>query len=335
MKDVAFACFALLCLATPALAGVVVDSPVNGSVITSPFSLSAKIQQCSGQTIAAMGYSLDYGTTTIVKGVAAMAMPVNASPGGHTLHVRAWGNSGAICITDVAITVTAVTAAVPPNARSNSGLQALDSWIAAQDLGTPGEAAGAMSMSGKPAVSGHALHFTTTYADYGGERYSVAFGDDTEAENFLYDAYIYIANSTSGIMNIEMDLNQVMANGQTVIYGVQCDGWTGTWDYTTNAGTPQNFSDEWLHSSASCSPQNWSAHAWHHVQLFYSRDTTGDVTYHYVELDGNVQTIEATAPSAFALGWGPVLLTNFQVDGGTFAGGTTNLYLDNLTVSRW
>jgi hypothetical protein len=34
-----------------------------------------------------------------------------------------------------------------------------------------------------------------------------------------------------------MDMNQVMPNGQIVIFGFQCDGWSGTWDYTANKGT--------------------------------------------------------------------------------------------------
>jgi len=39
-------------------------------------------------------------------------------------------------------------------------------------------------------------------------------------------------------------------------------------------------------------------------------------------------------PSAFALGWGPTLLTNFQIDGlGGY--GTANVYIDKLTISRW
>ena len=78
----------------------------------------------------------------------------------------------------------------------------------------------------------------------------------------------------------------------------------------------------------------WSTNAWHHVQVYYSRDSSGNVTYHSVWLDGPQQNINATVNSAFALGWGPVLLTNFQVDG-LGASGAPIAYLDNLTVSRW
>jgi hypothetical protein len=58
------------------------------------------------------------------------------------------------------------------------------------------------------------------------------------------------------------------------------------------------------------------------------------VTYQAVWFDGAKQTINATVPSAFALGWGSVLLTNFQIDG-LGASGTATVYLDELTVYRW
>jgi len=40
-------------------------------------------------------------------------------------------------------------------------------------------------------------------------------------------------------------------------------------------------------------------------------------------------------PSAFALGWGPTLLTNFQVDSATSGKSSSTVYLDELTISRW
>jgi hypothetical protein len=129
-------------------------------------------------------------------------------------------------------------------------------------------------------------------------------------------------------------MNQVVANGQTVIFGFQCDGYSNTWDYTENAGTPASPNDKWVHSSQSCNPRNWAPNQWHHVQIAYSRDAAGNATYQSVWLDGAQQDINATVPASFALGWGSVLLTNFQVDG-LGVGGTITAYLDNLTIYRW
>ena len=120
-----------------------------------------------------------------------------------------------------------------------------------------------------------------------------------------------------------------------MIFGFQCDGWAGIWDYTENAGTPTAFVDRWVNSSAACNVKNWSQNAWHHVQISYSRDDDGNITYQSVWLDGNQQQINATVPSAFALGWAPSLITNFQVDSILPGSSSSTVYLDNLTISRW
>jgi hypothetical protein len=191
-----------------------------------------------------------------------------------------------------------------------------------------------MELVANPSRSGQAREFDTTYTNSGGERYYVSFGADTTATNFFYDVWVYLPALPAEIGNLEFDMNQVMANGQTVIYGFQCDGYSSTWDYTENAGTPAVPVDHWAHSSASCNVQNWSINTWHHLQVSYSRDDDGNVTYDSVWLDDTQQSINATVPSAFALGWGSTLLTNFQVDGrGT--SGSSEVYFDSMTVSRW
>jgi hypothetical protein len=211
----------------------------------------------------------------------------------------------------------------------------LGTWEASQDSGgSSGSASGATSIVNTPSLSGNARAFNTSYSSSGDERYYASFGADTAATNFWYDVWIYVASPSVDVANLEMDMNQVMANGQTVIFGVQCDGYSGTWDYTANQGTPENPSDVWLHSTAACNPRNWATNAWHHVQMNYSRDDAGNVTYKSVWLDGVQQSLNVTVPSAFALGWGSTLLTNFQVDG-LGASGSATVYLDNLSVYRW
>jgi hypothetical protein len=327
----------VLCLlagvAAPAFAGITVNSPANNTGVNSPFTLSANAAKCSSQTVTSMGYALDSNSSpTTVSGDVLEAV-VNAPAGAHTLKIMAWGAKGATCVSDVAITVLAAPN-IPQDAISVSSLQTLSNWQAADDAGTTGTAHGTMTLTGSPSYGGEALEFVTRFTNGGGERYYATFGDDTTASNFVWDGWVYLTKSVSSIANIETDMNQVMENGQTVIYGVQCDGYSNTWDYTINAGTPQNPVDEWVHSSAPCNVSTWSIKKWHHVQIAYSRDSSGNVNYQSVWLDGVQSPLNATVPSAFALGWGPVLLTNFQVDGlGT--SGSSTVYLDDLTVYRW
>ena len=336
--------------ASPA-GGVSVSEPANNSTVSSLFALDANSTSCFSQAISAMGYSLDDSASTAIVYATSIAASVTAAAGAHVLHVKSWGNAGAACSTDVSISVSGSGSTtiggssaapsggsgpyVPSNAASVSNIQALGDWVSVFDSGTYGSAAGAMAMVGSPSLSGNALELYTTYTYYGGERYYASFGDDTTSSNFVYDGWVYLDNSSGSIANLEMDVNQVMPNGETVIFGFQCDGWAGTWDYTENAGTPTAPVDHWVNSSAPCNARTWAQNTWHHVQVGYSRDDYGNVTYQSVWLDGNQQQINATVPSAFALGWAPTVVTNFQVGSIAPGASSSTVYLDNLTISRW
>jgi hypothetical protein len=396
-------------------ASMIVKSPVPSATVSSPFSLSATAAVCSSQSVNAMGYSLDTSSTTTTVMAQSLQAAVAAAAGAHTLHVKAWGNAGSVCVTNVALTVgsassgTAATPAfspgpgtftsaqkvslsdatagttihyttdgsapttssaiysgpisvaasavieaiavapgyttsglaradytisksssgpvIPPGATASSTIQTLDSWHFNHDAGTPGNAVGATSLVSTPSLSGSARRFDSSYTDDGGEIYSVSYADDTTSMNFVYDGWVWI-DAGSSIANLEMDSNQVIANGQTVIYAFQCSGDAGVWEYS-GAGA------KWVHSSQPCNPSKWETNVWHHVQISYSRDDAGYVTYQSVWLDGTEQAINATVPSSFALGWQVgVVQTQFQLDGiGT--SGSSTVYLDNLTISRW
>jgi hypothetical protein len=324
-------------LAVPAFAGVIVNSPANNAAVASPFKLSADAASCSSQAVSTMGYSLDNSSDTTIVDGSSIDTSLLSGAGAHTLHVKAWGGDGSSCVTDVAITVTTAPTSeslVPTDATSIKSIQVSGDWHAIHDTGGKGSASGATSVVSSPAHSGSARKFVTEFKDSGDERYTVSFGDDESATNFLYDGWVYLTSSSKAIGNVEMDLNQVIPNGQTVIFGFQCDGWSGTWDYTRNGGSAAHWKDEWVHSGARCNPRSWSINTWHHVQISYSRNDDGDVTYNSVWLDDSEQKLNVKVFSAFALGWGPTLLTNFQVDG-LGSSGSNTVYLDDLVIYRW
>jgi hypothetical protein len=326
--------FYLAILVVPCFAGVIVNSPANNSEVSSPFSLSAYTSLCSGQQVGATGYSLDSSTYTTVFNAPAITTTVSASAGGHTLHVKAWGVSGASCVTDVALTVR-TGSSVPSNSSSVSSLQAMSGWSAIHDPGTPGSSSGWSAITSSPSRSGAARKFSMSYSYYGGERYSISFGDDEAAANFIFDTWVYIPSPNTNLVNLEMDLNQVLSEGQTVIYGMQCDGWSGTWDISVNKGTTTHPSTQWAHTGAKCNVRGWSTNTWHHVQLSYSRNDTGWITYKSVSLDGSQQAINTTVLGAYSLGWAPTLLANVQIDGATSGSGSASAIFDDLTVYRW
>jgi hypothetical protein len=313
-----------------------VTVPVSGATVGSPFSLAAAGTLCSGKAITSVGYSLDSSSTTTTQSGTSLTANVSAKAGSHTLHVKSWGN-GASCSTSVSIQVSTAAngPSIPSTATATKLIQNLDAWSAAHDAGTTGTSSGTMSMVSSPSMSGSARKFATKYTSYGGERYNVELAHDATATNFVYDAQIYLASPSSDISNIEMDLNQVLTNGNTVIYGFQCDAWSKTWDYCENSGSISNSKAHWIHSNQTCNPQKWAANTWHHVQLQYSRDSTGNVTYNGVWLDGVEQQLNVTVLSAFGLGWGQSLNSNFQIGGFTSTSGSSTVYLDDVTLYSW
>ena len=223
---------------------------------------------------------------------------------------------------------------IPPNAISETQVQLLPNWRMKHDPGTPGSSTGAMAVVSDPSLSGQAQQFYTTFSSSGGELYSLTYGTDSAPENFVYDAQVWIDEGTE-IANLEMDNNQVIPNGDTVIYAFQCSGNAKVWEYSSNSGTPTAPVVTWLRSTAPCNPANWTTNTWHHVQISYSRDNVGNVTYHSAWLDGVESPINETVNSDFTLGWAAgTLITNFQVDGAG-ASGSATVYLDNLTIYRW
>jgi hypothetical protein len=347
MQNLSLACLALMAAAIPAVAQTVITSPANGSQVSSPFTLNMTASTCSSQPVTAVGYSLDNSSNTSSWPVQYINGPVAAPSGWHTLHVKVWNGAGAVCVTDVSIDVDATpatntasgssgsTSIIPAGAVNVSSIQTLGNWITIHDGGTSGSSSGTTNLASSPSMTGTSRLFANQFNNFGGQRYSVQFDDDANSQNFFYDAWVYIAGSAAGFSNLEFDLDQTMPNGQTVIMGFQCDSWIQRWDYAVNGGSPTSPNDTWLHSYAPCNLQSWTPNQWHHVQIYFSHNESGWVTYHSVWLDGAEQDLNFTVFSGYELGWGPAIVTNFQIDGNS--SGTTwgNVYLDEVTVHRW
>ncbi len=330
---------ASLVAALPALAGTVITSPANGAQVSSPFTLTTSSDTCSSLPVIAVGYSLDSSPDNHLFLGSQMNGPVNAPAGAHVVHVKSWNAVDNVCVTDVAITVggggDTFSSIVPANAVSVSSIQALGNWYQTHDAGTTGGSSGTTAIVNSPSLSGSARKFSASLSYYGGQRYTVHFDDDMSSTNFFYDTWVYIAGDAGGLANLEFDLNHTIANGETVIMGFQCDGWSGTWDYTVNAGSPTAYNDQWLHSNAACNAHNWAPNQWHHVQVWYTHDASGWVTYHSVWLDGAQQDLNVTAFSGFMLGWAATVDTNFQIDGSSPGNSSATVLLDNMIVYRW
>lgn len=336
LRNAFVACCGVLGLSLPALAGVNVNSPANNATVTSPFKLSASASTCSSKPVTGMGYSWDSSSDTTSYPQQSLDLSLSASAGTHVLKVKAW-SSGSACVVDITINVQAGTTSttVPSYADTVSQIQAISGWRASHDNGGPGTSSGYTDIVSSPTKYGTTRRFKTSFTNNGDERYSMNFSDDVNAKHFFYDAWVYVDSSSSQIANIELDVNQVMANGETVLAGIQCDGWTGHWAYTANTGTASSPKPKWISlSGTTCNPRKWKQWKWHHIQYSFYRDDSGNLKYQAVWFDGVKQSLNASAFGAAKLGWGDTIQTQFQVDG-YGSSGTTKVWVDNLTISRW
>jgi hypothetical protein len=333
-----------LMLSKPALAAnITVASPVNGTTVSSPIWVRAHNVGCDGLTPTAFGYSID-NSGTLYAGVThndVDATKVGIGSGTHTIHFKSWTSKG-ICpvvsttfkvagssSTAVTGTVSAVTS-IPASAIASANLDG-KSWAYEQDAGVPGSARGSTVYPATTPSYDDAREFYMTYSKHGGVRWHVSFAKDANATHFVYDTYVYIVNP-SQVANLELDMNQVMPNGKTVIFGTQCSSYTKTWEYTYVSGGAH-----WKSSNVACNPKNWAAKSWHHIQIASHRNSSGVATYDWVNVDGTHSVFKnATVNAAESLGWAKGdLLINFQMDGANAGSGSITAYIHKMTIFRW
>ena len=334
---------------------ITVASPANGTTTTSPVLIKAHNIGCNGVAPNAFAFSIDNSSTTYW-GATAYDIDVAQqaiSTGKHTIHFKAWAN-GQICpVVSSTVTVSGSSSggstsgsessgsssssssggsspSIPSNAVASNDLDTSSSWQHEHDSGTPGSSSGSTVYPATTPVYDDAREFYMTYSSGGGERWHLSFAKDSKATHFVMDTYVYVVNPDK-LANLELDLNQVIPNGKTVIYGTQCSTYSKTWEWTY-------YSDgfHWHQSNIPCDTRTWSAKTWHHIQVGFHRDSDGVVTHDWVNFDGKQSWFSgATANSAKSSGWASsTLLMNVQLDGYQ-SGGSIATYLHKTTYYRW
>ena len=341
-----------LMLSQPALASdITVASPVNGTNVSSPVWVRAHNIGCDSLSPSAFGYSIDNSSTLTLGATANDINVTNQSiaAGSHTIHFKSWTSNGICPVINTTFTVSGTApppspalppppsppsppGTIPSNATSSGDIDGATSWEYEHDTGTPGASVGSTLYPATTPSFDDAREFYMTYSDYGGERWHLSFGNSPSATHFVYDTYIYFVDP-SQVQNVEMDVNQVMANGETVIFGTQCASGSKTWEYTVI----RNGRPHWLPSNIPCNPTTWTANTWHHIQVGVHRDSNGVVTHDWVTLDATQSVFNnAAGASAQPLGWAlGGLLTNFQLDGRDAGSGSITSYIHEMTVYYW
>jgi hypothetical protein len=319
-------------------ADITVASPASSINHASNVLITAHNTGCEGLAPVSFGYSIDHAST-IAKGESPYDIDTTISglsAGTHIIEFKSSTNYGQCPTVTSTFTVAAASSStqytIPSYAVSSGDLDGSDKWTEQHDGGTPGSSRGSMVYPATTPLYDDARKFYMTYTDQAGERWSNQFVRDTTSTNFVLDTYVYLP-VPSELMNLELDINQTLADGQTIILSTQCSGKIGYWEYGDTVGSH----DHWKSTNIKCNPADWKANTWHHVQIGEHRDANGFVTHDWVALDGVYQPFSnATLESAHYLGWTPGdTNAQFQIEGSSLHSGTVTAYIHKFTVYRW
>lgn len=352
---------------------ITVTTPSSGDDVAMTFPLQASSTTCQGLSTSSMAFSFDSLQDNLRSGQTSINENVTApGTGAHTLRVKAWNSSGAVCVQDLDLNVINGGIDPPPDAVSSPpeiqslgnypytfpngygpcpGHAATDSnaafqhWLNQPDCGTVGTKSGSTDLvtagslpAGHPSDSADGRVFRmTTDTSGGGVRWFNHLGSDKSSNWFLYDINVYI-NDVSQVTQLEMDMNQAFNNSQDgtklYIYGVQCNFTKNLWQITSGG---------WVDTDQACAASFHSGR-WQHVQIrSYRGPTVGNpITYDAVAVDGNVVNLTCNKsqghaacngnPSGSAWGDGTIG-PNFQINGK--AGANVTAYAHQFNIYRW
>jgi hypothetical protein len=352
-------------LCRPAFASdITVGNPVNGTHVSSPVWIRAHNIGCESVPPSAFGYSID-DSTTFVRGETPYDIDVigQVIPAGtHIIHFKSWTARGLCPVVNTQVTVgaastpsspsfrssptspdvvgigryvgatlPAVQPNIPANAISTGDLDDNSGWGQTHDGGTPGTSRGSSVYPATTPVYDDGRQFYMTYTHRAGERWNLNFGKDPNSTYFVLDTYVFLPNP-SEVLNLEMDINQVLANGETVIFSTQCAGTVGAWE----AGYTAGKLDHWWASGIKCNPQNWTPNVWHHIQIGMHREPNGVVSHDWVNFDGTHNNWGYEKESAHFLGWEPsVMDVQYQIEGANSSSGSVTSFIHKMTIYRW
>ena len=210
---------------------VSVTTPSIGAAVNSPFAVIANVSTCSSQAIAAMGYSLDYGATTIVYSTNINASVI-ATAGSHTLHVKAWGNAGSVCVKDVPITVSSATQSATLTISSSSIA------FGSVNLNTTVTQALTLTSTGTAAVTISGISITGTGFTYSGVSLPLTLNPNQTAT-----LYVMFDPTTTGSIAGQLSISSNSSTGSQATVALSGSGQSASHTVDLNWLAPTSSSD--------------------------------------------------------------------------------------------
>jgi hypothetical protein len=321
---------------------VQVNTPANGSSVTSPVQFAASATTNCPSGVAAMGIYTAPGVLAYKVNGASLNTPLTLSGGSYHTVVEEWDNCGGAAIAPIAITVgsgghsgqfahldqqTGWTgyALLPPSYNICSSCVPTGpqtTWSMTQGITSP-----AMNGDSARMDIGGQTHFSDVLWNNHliGDFSSQGLPDTNHSivpnvHNFTYDVYFYVTD-LSVSQALEFDINQFV-NGQSYIWGHECRVAGGNeWDIWDNQG------QKWHPTGVACNPVN---NSWNHLVIQAQRTSGNQLLFQSISLNGQTATLnyyENPTPTT----WYGITI-NYQQDG-NYEQQPYSIWLDDLTFT--
>ena len=315
--------------------GVYVTAPVSNSTVSSPASFVATATSTCSKGVASMGIYTSPGQLAYTVKGASMNYALGLSPGKYNAVVQEWDYCGGASSTPVTFTVGGNAF---PNLQHSGGWssygQGPPDYVdcnPCSGLGwsmTQGVKSGSLSGEASQYTIGGSLPYWDVLWNNHliGDLSSQGLPDTNHTlvptlHNFTYDVYFYGTNLALS-QALEFDVNQFFDN-MGFIFGHECRIAGGNeWDIWDNA------SAKWVPTGIACNPVS---NAWNHVTIQVQRNSSNQLVYQSITLNGVTSTLNQTYSAGSAPGWWGITI-NYQMDG-NYKENTYSVLLDELTFS--
>ena len=317
---------------------VSIQSPANGSTVTSPVTFKASGSSPNG--ISGWVIYMDGGTKLyqVDNYSNSLSATVSVPSGGHSIYIRAWdrsngsyGTTGTISIgvgsgSSGGTTTTTGVPTPPSNATvfsniDNNTFNSCSANCAGGQSTTNYWQAGWQS---SPSLDGSSRAFFNGGNAWANVLWYKEWSGYSWATNYLWDFYVRFNSGISDLHSAEFDFYEAN-HGIELMAGSQCNFGNGVWDTWNQAG------GRWVPTSIPC--KRFSPDTWHHIQWYVTRPANNQYKYNTLVVDGTAYAVNQTYYGSNN-GWGDKVGVQYQLDLGP-NGVDNKIWVDKVKLSIW
>lgn len=239
-----------------------------------------------------------------------------------------------LSLSAVVVSLSPAAPIIPNTAQSSGIMDSKEPWKQEKDAGVNGKTSKITAASNLYDKINSYRIFSAAGTGKPGMRWSNSFVHNSAPTYFCYRGLIKFPDGVANLQQLELDMNQMMADGRNCYLCTQFDSLSGTVQYTTTS----NGACHWNNSNIKHDMKNWPADQWIDFAIYTQRDDAGVVTYIGIRFNGKYYPFDPTCKglSAIKENWtAGVIIPNFQVNLANPKQSDIVVYGKNLEYLYW